>query len=243
MPQFSLNPFKKTGQSTATLGFSSRSLVIIIAFGIILIAAIVIAIYFYFQYQQTQTQLNKSAQANEQAVLLSEVGKLIVLPSGEQPTIATVSDIDRLKGQTFFSHAKNGDKVLIYSKAQEAILYDPIANKIVEVGPITLTQATPTSLPTPAAVPITVALYNGTTTVGLTETITQKLKTEMPNATVVERVNAEKSTYTTTIVIDQTGKNATEAATLARVLNGKVGKLPAGEEKAENTDLLVILGK
>src|ERR1700722_19441064 len=128
MPQ--LNPFKKIGQSTELLGFSSRSLIIIVAFAIVLLASIALAIYFYFQYQQTQTQLNKSTSGNEQAALISEVGKLIVLPSGEQPTVATVSDINKLKGQSFFVHARDGDKVLIYSKAQEAILYDPLAGKI-----------------------------------------------------------------------------------------------------------------
>lgn len=243
MPQVMLNPFKKTRQSTELLGFSARSLIIIIAFGMVLIAAIAIAIYFYFQYQETQIQLNKSTQANQQAVLISKVGKLIILPSGEQPTIATVSDIDKLKGQPFFAHARNGDKVLIYAKAQEAVLYDPLANKIVEVGPITLTQVTPTSTLEATPAPVNVAFYNGTTIVGLTKTVAQELAVKMPNVTVVERVNAEKSTYASTIVVDQTGKNATEAAQLAKVLNGKVGKLPSGEEKAENADLLVILGK
>ena len=233
----------KKATQTAQLGFSSRSLIIIIAFGIVLIAAIGFAIYFYIQYQQTQVQLNRSTQSNEQAALINEVGKLIVLPSNEQPEIATVSDTNKLKGQPFFINARNGDKVLIYSKAQEAILYDPIANKIVEVGPIALTQVTPTESITPTAAPVNVALYNGTTTIGLTETIAQELKVKMPNFVVVARVNASKSTYTSTIIVDQTGKDATLAAELAKTLQGKVGKLPSGEQKATGADLVVILGK
>jgi hypothetical protein len=236
------NLFKKTGQ-TAQLGFSSRSLIIIVAFGIVLIASIGFAVYFYIQYQQTQMQLNRSTQSNEQAALINQVGKLIVLPSNEQPEVASVSDVNKLKGQPFFVNARNGDKVLIYSKAQEAILYDPVANKIVEVGPISLTQVTPTQSVTPTAAPVNVALYNGTTTIGLTETIAQELKVKMPNVVVVARVNAAKSTYTSTIVVDQTGKNATEAAQLAKILNGRVSKLPTGEQKTPGADLLVILGK
>lgn len=246
IPQFMINPFKKDGK-TALLGFSLRSLIIIIAFCIILIVAVTIAVYFYFQYQQTQAQLARSNQANQQSLLLNQVGKLIVLPSGEQPQIATVSDIGKLKSQSFFAHAKNGDKVLIYTKAQEAILYDPVANKIVEVGPISLTQISPTptgiSGPTLTPVPIDVALYNGTATVGLTQTVAQELTSKMPNITVVSRTNAVKSTYTTTIVVDQTGKNASVTATLAKLLDGTVGKLPSSEEKAKNADVLVILGK
>lgn len=246
MPQDILNPFKQTGKKTALLGFSSRSVIVLVTFGILLLAAIGIAIYFYFQYQQSQAQLERASSANEQADLLEEVGKLIVLPTDEQPQIATVSDIDKLKGQTFFAHAKNGDKVLIYTKAQEAILFDPVANKIISVGPVNLTQIapTPTVIPvqqTPS--PLNVALYNGTTTIGLTETISQELSSKMPNVTVIERTNARKSTYTATIVIDQTGKNATQAAALAKLLHGKVSSLPQGEQKAQNAELLVILGK
>ena len=120
----------KTVLSTEPLGFTTQSLIIIIGLTIVLVTAIGIAIYFYLQYQKTQDQLNKTTQSNVQAALIGEVGKLIVLPTSEQPTIATVSDVNRLKGQSFFAHARNGDKVLIYTKAQEAILYDPQANKI-----------------------------------------------------------------------------------------------------------------
>ena len=232
----------RTGKS-ALLGFTSQSLVIIITLVIILLAAIVSAIYFYLQYRQTQDQLTKSAQSNEQAALISEVGKLILLPSGEQPTVATVSDITRLKGQPFFAHARNGDKVLIYTKAQEAILYDPIANKIVEVGPISLTHVSstpPGSTPTPA--PVNVAVYNGTSVVGLATTVGQQLKKKLPWVTIVLRSDA-RSSYSTSLVVDLTGKNGSQASALAKTLNGKVGTLPKEEKKPANADIVVILGK
>ncbi|HSX08584.1 MAG TPA: LytR C-terminal domain-containing protein [Candidatus Saccharimonadales bacterium] len=243
MPHVTLNSFKRTGQQTDLLGFTTRSLVILIAFGLLLVAAIGVAVYFYFQYQQTQTQLNKSTQGNVQAALISEVGKLIVLPTGETPAIATVSDVNKLKGQSFFVHARNGDKVLIYSKAQEAILYDPLAGKIIEVGPISLTNITPTSTVSVTPEPVDVAIYNGTTTIGYSATTAQKIEKEMPNVTVVAKADAQKSTYTTSIIVDQTGKNATSAAALAKLLKGKVGPLPAGEAKSSKADILIILGK
>jgi len=77
------------------------------------------------------------------------VGKLMVLPEGETPTIATVSDPDKLKDQAFFAHAKTGDKVLIYAKAKKAILYSPTDNRIVEVAAIDL-GGTPAAAPKPA---------------------------------------------------------------------------------------------
>jgi len=72
------------------------------------------------------------------ARLITDISKLIVLPEGEEPTIATVSDPALLKSQPFFINAKQGDKVIIYAKAQKAILYDPIAGKIINVAPINL---------------------------------------------------------------------------------------------------------
>ncbi|OGN17447.1 MAG: hypothetical protein A3F48_04405 [Candidatus Yanofskybacteria bacterium RIFCSPHIGHO2_12_FULL_41_9] len=63
---------------------------------------------------------------------------MLVLPTDEQPTVATVTDLEALKGQPFFLNAKIGYKVLIYTKAKKAILYDPQARKIVEVAPINL---------------------------------------------------------------------------------------------------------
>jgi len=152
-----------------------------------------------------------------------------------------VSDISKLQGQAFFASAKNGDKVLIYSKAKQAILYDPLANKIVKVSSLNLNQ------PSPSAAAVTsitkVALYNGTTIVGLTSSVAAKLKSQFANVTVVAKENASKSTYDKTLVVDVTGKNAASASQLATYLTGEVGKLPAGETKPKEADLLIILGK
>jgi hypothetical protein len=225
-------------------GFISRSVLVIIAFSIVLLASVGIAIYFYLRYQQTQDQLTKSTQSNEQAALLSDVGKLIVLPTGEQPSIATVSDISKLKGQAFFAHARNGDKALIYSKAQEAILYDPLANKIVAVGPISVTQTTPApSQKAHSEMPsIRVAVDNGTAIVGHASSVAKELEDKFPSVTVVSKADTQKS-YTSTIVIDLTGKNATQAASLAKEFKATVSTLPQGEIKPANADVLIILGK
>lgn len=70
--------------------------------------------------------------------LVERVGSLIVLPDDEEPTIATVTDPDKLRDQVFFAHAKKGDQVLIYTKARKAYLYDPKANRLLEVAPLTV---------------------------------------------------------------------------------------------------------
>jgi hypothetical protein len=71
-----------------------------------------------------------------EAEIIAKVDSLMLLPQGETPTLAKVTDLAALSGQIFFAHAKVGDIVLMYSKASRAVLYDPAVNKIIEVGPI-----------------------------------------------------------------------------------------------------------
>jgi len=104
---------------------------------ILLLVAIGAASYFYLQLAELRKNPQKIAQQEVQE-LVSKVSKLIVLPEGETPTIATVSDPEKLKEQPFFANAKKGDKVLIYTNAKKAILYDPVNNKIVEVAPVNI---------------------------------------------------------------------------------------------------------
>ncbi len=73
----------------------------------------------------------------EISTLIERIGKLIVLPQDEEPTVATVSDPEKLKDQVFFANAQVGDKVLIYTKARKAYLYDPEGDILLEVAPIT----------------------------------------------------------------------------------------------------------
>lgn len=129
---------------------------------IIIGAAIVIGIllvggggYFYYQSQKGVfgTQNPPQGSPEEARKLVEEVGKLMELPPGEVPTAATVTDVTKLQDQPFFARAKNGDKVLIYQNAQKAILYDPVAKKIIEVAPINVGSpsaqvASPSASPT-----------------------------------------------------------------------------------------------
>ncbi len=80
--------------------------------------------------------------AKEVKDISNRVSKLMILPENETPTLATVSDPEKLKNQPFFANAKTGFKVLVYAQAQKAILYDPYENKIVEVAPINTNQGT-----------------------------------------------------------------------------------------------------
>lgn len=225
---------------------------------VIVIAAIALSAYFYTQYRSEQrraqdllgkTQGNAQKEVEE---LVGTISKLYELPTGEVPTVATVSDVAKLSGQPFFAHAKNGDKVLIYANAKKAVLFRPDTNKIIEVGPVNLAPTTSpvskeeTGTPSASATTtesVTVALYNGTTKVGLTRTAEQKLKDQEKTVSVVVRSNATKQDYAKTIVIDLTGKNKAAAQKYAAFVGGSVVSLPAGETKPEKeAELLIILG-
>lgn len=101
-----------------------------------------LAYYFYRQIQSVKQDPQKIA-VDEIKNLVTKVGTLMSLPVGEDPVVATVTDPEVLKDQAFFAQAKKGDKVLIYSQAKKAILYDPLANKIIEVAPWTIGNQVP----------------------------------------------------------------------------------------------------
>lgn len=109
---------------------------------IVAVAASGLAVYFYVQAARAKNDPNAAAQA-EVKQLVAEVGRLILLPQGETPTVATVVNPDELKSQAFFANAKKGDKLLLYTTARKAILYDPSQNIIVEVAPINIGQTPP----------------------------------------------------------------------------------------------------
>ena len=97
----------------------------IIAVVAFIIVGIIPSFYFYNQYKTSQKLLQNPNQAAKQEIksLVEKVGKLMVLPKGEDPTVATVTDKTKLAGQAFFQNAENGDKVLIYGNAQKVFLY------------------------------------------------------------------------------------------------------------------------
>jgi hypothetical protein len=91
-------------------------------FAVIAIVAILGAGFLSYKLYAMKKSPTVAAQA-EVAALVEKVGKLIVLPENETPTIATVSDPDILSKEAFFAQAEKGDKVLIYTTSQKAILF------------------------------------------------------------------------------------------------------------------------
>ena len=113
------------------------------------------SVMLYKQVRQLKVNPQEIAQQENQKII-DMVGKLLLLPEGEVPTIATVTDPAKLKAeQAFFAKAEEGDKVLIYTRALKAIMYRLSTNKIIEVAPLVIGNPTtpPAPAPTPKATP------------------------------------------------------------------------------------------
>lgn len=127
---------------TKKSGFASKISVIIA------IIALIAAGYFYMEVRKLKQDPNVAAK-QEVVSLVEKVGKLVVLPANETPTVATVSDPEALKDQAFFANASKGDKVLIYAEAKKAILYSVEMNKIIDVAPLNIGNQKSVTPPAP----------------------------------------------------------------------------------------------
>ena len=206
--------------------------------------------YFYSQWQKA-IDVIKTRPGDEIAEITEVISQSMDLPQGETPALATVSDKEKLKDQQFFLKAENGDKVLVYSQASKAILYRPSTKRVIEVAPIyednssnqeaqiavndsegMVEQSTST---------LRLSFYNGSGVPGKHEELGAAVRGKFVNA-VTTVVTSTAGTYSGILVVDLNGKMSTESAAIAGLLRGKVGVLPATEEKPD-ADILIIIGK
>ena len=119
----------------------NKGTIVFVALILLIVLLSATSVYFYKKYA-TVSGDQRAVSQKEMAHLVQAVSKIMILPEDETPTVATVSDPSLLKDQEFFLKAKQGDKVLIYTKSKLAILYDPKAKKIVNVAPVNLGSGT-----------------------------------------------------------------------------------------------------
>ena len=127
---------------------------LVIALGIIIVLALGVLAYNTFYKPPAKTlrlkipdinigdfkaQTENAVLSGDVKTLIQNVGKLIQLPTDEDPSVATIADISKLKDQPFFAYGENGDKVLIYANKKKAIIYRPSINKIIEAGSVEIT--------------------------------------------------------------------------------------------------------
>ncbi len=109
---------------------------------VVLVVAVGVLAYGYMDTRKELTNLAKTNSSGgdlERERLVAEIGAYMQLPD-EDPTLAAVSDVSKLKGQEFFKNAQNGDRVLIFSKAERALLYRPSTHKVIEYSRISVSN-------------------------------------------------------------------------------------------------------
>ncbi len=118
--------------------FSYKLVIIVIGIIVGILGTLSYIQMFGIPSQKVLQNISKAEEAKILQEVIEKVSKLIVLPNGEEPVMATITDAAALvKEQPFYAGSQNGDVVLMYQKALKAIIYSPERNIIVNVGPIT----------------------------------------------------------------------------------------------------------
>lgn len=173
--------------------------------------------------------------------LTDKLTKLVVLPEGEEPVVATVTDKEKLKDQPVFAKAENGDKILIYSKAQKAYIYNPGRNVLVDVVPVNIGNQQLTISGVDEKNPLKVALVNGTKNNGLADEMEKRMNEKnILGLKVALKATAKSDSYAKTLVIDITGKMGKQATEMAQLVGGVVAT-ESGEINPK-ADIMVIIG-
>ena len=123
---------------------NNRLIIILGAVVFVVIAAA--AGYYFWQYMNLKNDPDLVNKLNQETTsrITAAVGRFYALPTDEQPTIAKIQDKAKLKDQVFFKNAENGDYILIYTKAKLALLYRENQNKLINVGPVTISDTSQT---------------------------------------------------------------------------------------------------
>lgn len=81
----------------------------------------------------------QEAELKEIEKITKKINRHFILPKGEMPTMATVVNASALIAeQPFYRDTVDGDKVLIYLQNQQAVIYSPSRDIVVNVGPVVI---------------------------------------------------------------------------------------------------------
>jgi len=207
---------------------------------LVLIAIIAITGYMYYQTRQQLKRLStpegqRAVAQQEVKDIVGRLGKLTLLPS-EDPVIATILDAKYLATQSaFYKDAQNGDKVVVYPKAQKAFIYSVDRNIIVNAGPLVIDQNQAQQQQ------VKIEIRNGTTSTGAGVNLKQQLIAQGLNVTSVG--DALDKTYPQTMVIANNANISKDSiAQFAQKIGAVVQtQLPPGEPTSK-ADIVIIIG-
>lgn len=253
------NPNEKSGGSKfAKFDPRGKSPILMFVIAQLLLIAIVGGGYLGYQKFLVKNETEKTNESkspdDEKKSILDTLAKFIELPSDE-PVIMTISDIEKLKDNPFFTNAKNEDKVIVFKDSKRAMLFRPSTNKLVEMQTVSLDES-PTTTETKSddkgkvagasdkITSLKVAILNGTSTAGLATKSKEKLlsSTKAGEIEIIQLGNANNRSYSKGIIFDATGKLSSVVAELAKLFSlNSVKTLPAGETLPAGAQILIIV--
>lgn len=206
---------------------------------LIVVTSVTVIIGFIFWKDIYTFALYRDASVREVQRLLLSVRQEAVLPSRELPGLATVTDKSKLNKGGVLARAENGDEVLLFYQAGQAILYRPSVGKVVSIGPIILDASA-------AQVKgARILVRNGSSDAKKYQAVLDKLKSRYHEAMITDGGVAARADYPRTIVIDSTDKGSKTqfVSAIDELIDGQNGILPIGENAPKDTDILIIVGK
>ncbi|MCA9347533.1 hypothetical protein KC930_03065 [Candidatus Saccharibacteria bacterium] len=198
-----------------------------------LLASLIFGGMYFKKYSDLKKQSSKTAeQINEE--LIAKVGKVYQLPSDETPVILNVNkdpsefttDQEKSFAKTF-KDLKKDDIILLYEKASLAVEYRPSDNKVISTATLTINNVTDVGI---------IASTDAQTT--MSNLLATKLGTEVR----VGNKSTPVGQYSTTIVVDISGKKADIAQKVADAVGGSVAEnLPSDEIVPDGAEIVVLV--
>lgn len=223
-----------------------------------LIMLVVIIGSAYGVYEKFFNLSDEERAQKELAAAVAAVGQLMMLPEGDEPVLAIVTDAEALIAQQlFFSGAINGDQLLLFPRSLKAVIYSPSRDKIINAGPI---EQQPPAVVDKFQVPssksqinsndqtqniqntLTVEVRNGTGRSGLAAQVAENLKAAGFDVVVV--ADAKDKNYAKTILAMNTKsaeKKKLATSLVAQLEAELMDKIPEGEKNTD-ADALIIIG-
>lgn len=158
--------------------------------------------------------------------IVIQVNSELSIQGDGNPVVLTVEDKNKAT-QPFLQQAENGDKVLLYYKAKQAILYRPSEKRIVHQGAYTPPDAK-------------VFIRKGTNEEQPVTTVKDKLNA-VKDISLVSEDTSPKKDYKNILIVHVTDRYDDKVRELSETLGAEVVRLPAGETFPD-ADILVIVG-
>ncbi|PIR96380.1 MAG: hypothetical protein COT92_01395 [Candidatus Doudnabacteria bacterium CG10_big_fil_rev_8_21_14_0_10_42_18] len=202
-----------------------------------------------YKYQKAQEKLLAlEAQSGESIdtlanlTLLERVRRHMILPEAQEPSLVTIEDAEGLKNiQPIYSEVKNGDKLITFREVQ--LVYDPIADIVVAVKPLTLVVSAAGGETERAILKsqgtLNLDIRNGSGVAGIAKKIADSLVKE-DSYSIYTVGNAEKTNHAATIIVNLNDKDVSNLEERFNVT--AITSLPTGEASSE-ADVVIIVGQ